>query len=148
MADTKLEIAVGAAVLATAMGFAVYSANIAGLSVSQDGYELIASFRSADGVEIGTEVRLAGVKIGSVTELELNLKTFRADTTMLLRDEIQIPDDSAISVASEGLLGGNYIEILPGGSPFNIEPGGEIEDTQGSISLIPLLMKIFAGDGE
>ena len=60
-----------------------------------------------------------------------------------------MPDDSGIIVASEGLLGGNFIEIVPGGSPINLEPGEEIIDTQGAVGLIELLTKFVgaaAGD--
>ena len=145
MADNKSEIFVGAVVLAAAIGFAVYTASVTGLRSASSGYELSASFRSVEGVKVGTDVRLAGVKVGSVTGVELNPDTFRADAYFTVQDGIEIPDDSAISISSEGLLGGNFVEILPGGSPFNLEPGGEIEDTQGSVSLVTLLMKFVAG---
>ena len=145
MADNKSEIFVGAVVLAAAIGFAVYTASVTGLQSSSSGYELSASFRSVEGVKVGTDVRLAGVKVGSVTGVKLNPETFRADARFTVQDGIDIPDDSAISISSEGLLGGNFVEILPGGSPFNLEPGGEIEDTQGSVSLVTLLMKFVAG---
>ena len=75
----------------------------------------------------------------------MTTKTFRAVTDISLAENIQIPDDSAVIVASEGLLGGSFVEIIPGGSPFNLEAGGEIEDTQSSVSLINLLLKFVAG---
>ncbi|MFP4329041.1 MAG: outer membrane lipid asymmetry maintenance protein MlaD, partial [Paracoccaceae bacterium] len=101
-----------------------------------------------EGVTVGTDVRLAGVKVGSVTELELNPQTYRAETTFSVDEGVQIPDDSAVVVASEGLLGGNFIEISPGGSMFYFEPGDEIIDTQGAVSLVSLLLKFVTGDGE
>ena len=97
---------------------------------------------------MGTDVRLAGVKVGTVTGMELNPQTFRADVTLSVEDQIQLPDDSAVVVASEGLLGGTYVEIVPGGSPFNLEAGGEILDTQGAVSLISLLLKFVSGSEE
>ena len=114
----------------------------------QDHYSLTASFRSAEGISLGTDVRMAGVKVGTVTALDLNNETFRADTEFTMRNGIEIPDDSAISIASEGLLGGNFVEVIPGGSPFNVDPGGEIEDTQSSVSLLTLLMKFASGSDE
>jgi phospholipid/cholesterol/gamma-HCH transport system substrate-binding protein len=111
-------------------------------------YPLIASFRSAEGISLGTDVRLAGVKIGSVTSLDLNRETFRADVTVSVETEVTIPEDSSIAVSSEGLLGGSFVEIIPGGSLFNLEPGGEIEDTQGAVSLIGLLSKFVSGNAE
>ncbi len=145
MTEKRSEIFVGAVVLAVAVAFLIYVVQSTGLGPSGDRYSLSASFRSAEGVSAGTEVRLAGVKIGSVTEVTLDPKTFRAVTAISLAEDIQIPDDSAVIVASEGLLGGSFVEIIPGGSPFNLEAGGEIEDTQSSVSLINLLLKFVAG---
>ncbi|MCI5086843.1 MAG: outer membrane lipid asymmetry maintenance protein MlaD [Rhodovulum sp.] len=150
MAENATEVAVGGAVLATAAGFLFYVVNATGVGSTPSGvYELGASFRSVQGIAVGTDVRMAGVKIGTVTGLDLNPTTFRADTTFTVQDDILLPDDSGIIVASEGLLGGNFIEIVPGGSPINLEPGEEIIDTQGAVGLIELLTKFVgaaAGD--
>lgn len=144
--ENKTEIAVGGLVVAIAAGFMIYAGQVSGLSVGGEDYALTASFRSADGVEVGTDVRLAGVKVGRVTELYLDPETYRAQATIAVAKSIEVPDDSALAVSSEGLLGGNFVEILPGGSPFYFQPGDEIEFTQGSVSLIGLLTKFVAGD--
>ncbi len=141
------EVLVGGAVLACAVAFGVYASQSTGLSQGGTGYELGASFRSLEGVGVGTDVRLAGVKIGTVTDVTLNSETYRADTTFSISDGILVPDDSAIVISSEGLLGGNFVEVMPGGSPFYFEPGDEVTDTQGAVSLISLLVKFVAGDG-
>jgi len=148
MSHNTTEVLVGGVVLAAAISFAVFAGQAAGLSSSGDDYPLTASFRSIEGVSVGTDVRLAGVKIGTVTEVTLNPQTFRADTKFTVIQGIDIPDDSAVLVSSEGLLGGNFVEIMPGGSPFNFEPGNEIEDTQGAVSLITLLLKFVSGSGD
>ena len=145
MAENPIEVIVGGFVLAAAIGFVVYAGKATGYGSAPESYALSASFRSVEGVTVGTDVRLAGVKIGSVTQLDLNPGTFFADATISVKDGILLPEDSAILVSSEGLLGGNFIEILPGGSPVNLEPGGEIEDTQGAVSLISLLLKFVGG---
>lgn len=145
MAENTTEIVVGGAVLAAAIGFAIYAGQIAGFSTGGDAYPLTASFRSLEGVSVGTDVRLAGVKVGTVTDVALNPQTFRADTEVSVAQNIEIPDDSSIIISSEGLLGGNFVEIVPGGSPFNFAPGEEITDTQGAISLISLLLKFVSG---
>lgn len=145
MAHNKLELLVGGAVLAAAVGFGVYAAQIAGVSSGADTYDLTASFRSLEGVGVGSDVRLAGVKIGTVSEIQLNPETFRADTIVAVSKGIDIPDDSAIVISSEGLLGGNFVEVVPGGSPFAFEAGDEITDTQGAVSLISLLLKFVSG---
>lgn len=149
MSAVRTEITVGAAVVAVAIGFLAYAGQVSGFSSSTTGYPMTASFRSLEGVSVGTDVRLAGVKIGTITDVSLNAETFRADTQFTILNGIELPDDSSIVISSEGLLGGNFVEILPGGSPFNFEPGAEIEDTQGAVSLVGLLMKfVSGGDGE
>ncbi|MBL4749519.1 MAG: outer membrane lipid asymmetry maintenance protein MlaD [Amylibacter sp.] len=146
MKNNPLETAIGALVVMAAVGFLYYASNIVGISGPSDTYDVKASFRSAEGIALGTEVRMAGVKIGSVTGMELSPITFRAELKVAIKKSIEIPDDSAIAVTSEGLLGGNFIEIIPGASEFPVENGGEIEDTQGSISFITLLMKFVSGN--
>ena len=146
MSSETTETIVGGAVLAAAVAFGIYAANIADLGSSNSGsYELSASFRSLEGVSVGTDVRLAGVKIGTVSSVELDPETYRADTIVSVNRDTQIPDDSAIVISSEGLLGGNFVEVVPGGSPFFLEAGDEIVDTQGAVSLISLLLKFVSG---
>ena len=145
MSENRAEILAGAAVLAAAIGFLVYATGGQGLSAQAGTYPLKASFRSVDGITPGSDVRLAGVKVGSITKLVLNPQSFYADATIAIDKAIQLPDDSAILISSEGLLGGNYVEIQPGGSSENLAPGAAIEDTQGSVSLISLLMKFVSG---
>ena len=146
--NNPIEIAVGGLVLAGAIGFAVFAGQTAGLSGAGSTYPLSASFRSLEGVAVGTDVRLAGVKIGSVTDVALDIETYRATTVFGISQGVEIPDDSAVVISSEGLLGGNFVEIMPGGSPFYFEPGDEVTDTQGAVSLISLLVKFVAGSGE
>lgn len=143
--QNKLETIVGAIVLSVAVGFTFFAANRTGLvSANSQNYQLYASFRSAEGVRIGTDVRLAGVKIGSVSAMELDPETYMARTELSISNDIEIPDDSAVTVSSEGLLGGNFIEVVPGGSLYAFDPMTEIEDTQSSVSLTTLLMR-FVG---
>jgi len=147
MPESTTETIIGAAVIAAAAGFLLFSSEITGGATKDGSYELKASFRSADGISVGTDVRLAGVKIGTVSGLDLNRETFRADARVSLPEGLEIPDDSAILVSQDGILGSSYIEIIHGGSPINLEPGGEIEDTQGSVSLISLLLKFVSSNG-
>jgi phospholipid/cholesterol/gamma-HCH transport system substrate-binding protein len=146
MAYERAEILAGAAVLAVAAGFALYAVRGSGVVSEPDSYPLTASFRSVEGVSVGTDVRLAGVKVGTVTALTLNPETFFADATISMRNDVTLPVDSTLLVSSEGLLGGTFVEVQPGGALEVVEAGGEIEDTQGAVSLITLLMK-FAGGG-
>ncbi len=149
MSEHITEVVTGGAVLAVAAGFLLYAGQVGGVGIGQSGMDTYtASFRSAEGIGIGTDVRLAGVKVGSVLEMELDPKTFRAETKFTLQENVLLPDDTAVVISSEGLLGGSYLEVLPGGSPFNLEPGAEIEDTQSSISIVQLLLKFVSGEEE
>lgn len=139
------EVVTGSVVLAAAVGFFLYAGQIVGFSGTGASNSYTASFRTADGISVGTDVRLGGVKVGAVTGISLNPETYRADTAFTVQSDVALPDDTAIIISSEGLLGGSYVELLPGGSPFNLEPGAEIEDTQGSVSLVQLLLKYVAG---
>lgn len=148
MAENSTEVVAGAAVLAAAVAFVFYATQSTGLSGSSATYDLKASFRSVEGITLGSDVRLAGVKVGTITSLDLNPVSFFADATVSVQKNLQLPDDSAILISSEGLLGGNFIELVPGGSETNLAPGAEIEDTQGSVSLISLLMKFVTGKSD
>lgn len=148
MSEHTTEVLVGGAVLAAALGFIVYAGQLTGFGgVSSGVNDFNASFRSIEGVSIGTDVRMAGVKVGTVTNLILNPQSFRADAVFTVTDTVELPEDTAVIISSEGLLGGNFVELLPGGSPFNLEPGAEIEDTQSSVSLVQLLLRFVTGDG-
>lgn len=147
MRNPWAEIIAGTLVLVVAVGFALVGVQRAGFSGSSASYDIVASFRSAEGISVGTDVRLAGVKVGSVQALELNPQTFRADAIISVANGIEIPDDSSIVIASEGLLGGNFVDVQPGGSPFVLAAGDEVMDTQGAVSLINLLAKFAAGSG-
>jgi phospholipid/cholesterol/gamma-HCH transport system substrate-binding protein len=145
MRESVTEVAVGALVIIVAGSFLAYAARATGFTRGGGDMTLTASFRSVEGVSVGTDVRLAGVKIGSVTGMELNTQTYRADAVMTLSNDIPIPNDSSAVVASEGLLGGNFIEIVPGGSMDNFASGDEIVDTQGAVSLLQLLLTYVGG---
>lgn len=148
MRENPVEVLTGAAVVLAAGGFLLYAAQATGYAGPSEGLRLSASFRSIEGVSLGTDVRLAGVKIGSVTGTALDPATFRASTELTVTADVLIPDDSSAVVASEGLLGGTFIEIVPGGSLTTLPEGGEIADTQGAVSLLQLLLQYVSGGNE
>ena len=145
MSENKAEVALGAVVLAIAIGFVGYLSQSTGLTMGGDSYQIRAGFRTAEGISIGTDVRLAGVKIGAVQDLSLNSETYRAEAVLAIQNDVLIPDDSALTITSEGLLGGHFVEVMPGASFDYLADGGEIIDTQGSVSLVTLLMKFVSG---
>ena len=148
MRENIVETLVGTAVVVVAAAFLVFTLQTTGGGGSTSGYSLNAAFRSAEGVSVGTDVRLAGVKIGTVTDMVLDAQTFRAVTVMDISADVPIPDDSTAVVASEGLLGGTFVEIVPGGSFDNYADGAQILDTQGAVGLTALLLRFVSGGGE
>jgi phospholipid/cholesterol/gamma-HCH transport system substrate-binding protein len=144
-ANNAAETAIGAVVVLTAAGFLLYAGQSAGFRGEAGAYPLMASFRSVEGVAVGTDVRLAGIKVGTVTDLGLDLQDYQAQVTFTVEDGLEIPEDSSVIVAQEGLLGGTYLEITPGASEFMLAAGDEILDTQGSVSLLNLLMRFGTG---
>jgi phospholipid/cholesterol/gamma-HCH transport system substrate-binding protein len=148
MQNGFVETLLGAAVVAVAAAFFYYGWNTTG-SGAVAGYELQARFDRIDGIAVGTDVRLSGIKIGSVTVQELDQKSYRALVKMNIKNDIAIPDDSSIKVASEGLLGGAYLAVSPGGSDDMLKAGGEFSTTQGSVDLIGLLgQAMFSSGGD
>lgn len=145
MSENRGEVLAGLGVVLLAAGFLAYAGMGRGVGAG-DSYPLMASFRSADGISVGSDVRLAGVKVGTITKMSLNPTTFFADLEISLDPSVQLPTDSAVVISSEGLLGGNFVELIPGGALETLAAGEQIEDTQGSVSLITLLMKFVAGD--
>ena len=142
------ETLVGALVLGIAIVFAVFLWRFSDVDFGAGQYTVNAKFRSVEGITVGTDVRLAGVKIGSVSNLSLDPKSFNAIARLSIKPEYQMPEDSAAIISSEGLLGGNFVEILPGGSYEVMVDGSEFSETQGAVSFISLLMKFVTGKDE
>jgi len=147
MASNAAETLIGAAVLAVAGGFLVYAANTADVNVSGDGYSLVAKFRKAEGLTVGGDVRIAGVKIGTISEMSLDTDTYQATVALSIRQSVPIPDDSSAKITSASLLGDSYIAIDPGGSEYMLAEGDEIDFTQSSISIGDLIGKFIQGSG-
>lgn len=136
------EILVGAVVLLAAAAFLGYAVAHSGRS-SASGYELHANFDHIDGLNVGSDVKLAGVKVGSVLAARIDPKTYLANVTLSVRDGIELPKDTSAEVTSEGLLGGKFLGLTPGGDPTMLKPGQTITITQGSVSLEQLLGKFI-----
>tara|TARA_X000001036_G_C20614960_1_gene780549 strand:+ start:233 stop:673 length:441 start_codon:yes stop_codon:yes gene_type:complete len=104
-----------------------------------------ASFYDVSGVKVGTQIKLAGVNIGKVVGVSLDTNEYVAEVTLAINNNIKIPDDSEIIIASESLLGGNFVSITPGGSEVYLEPNEKFVYSQGSINLNSLIQK-FTGN--
>jgi phospholipid/cholesterol/gamma-HCH transport system substrate-binding protein len=100
---------------------------------------LSAEFDRVDGLNAGSDVKIAGVKVGSVVSMRIDPQSFQAQVTMRVQPGLRLPTDTSAEVQSEGLLGGKYISLVPGGSERMLGEGGRITETQGSVSLESLL---------
>lgn len=142
MQRNVVETVLGAVVLAAAGGFLLFAAETTDLA-PQDGYVVTAQFDKIDGLEIGNEVRISGVKVGKVIGFDLDPMTYLAIVKMNIRDGVEIPADTAAVIASDGLLGGKFMSLEPGGEEMMLKDGGEISYTQSTPSLETLLGQVI-----
>lgn len=148
MAYRGWEVALGGAVVVVAAGFVWFAVTTAGTALRAPAtYPLSATFSSAEGVRAGTEVRMAGVRVGRVQSMALDPQTLTARVEVLVSEGIPIPADSTLAVASESLLGGVFLEVVPGGALDNLAPGDAFFDTQSAVSLTNLLLRFATGGG-
>ena len=140
MQRNMLETVMGAIVLLTAVAFvslAYEAANIRGT----DGYELEAEFGATGGLSVGDDVRISGIKVGRISRQELDPVTYAARIVMSLDERIRIPTDTSARITAASLLGGNYLELIPGADEDMMQPGEIIYDTRDPVSLTDLLSK-------
>ncbi len=137
------ETLMGAIVLIAALIFVVYSFQKTGIKkdFSENQFTIFADFDSVDGLRVGSDVMLAGVKIGTVSEIKLDNNYFFARTLMSLYKDFLIPNDSEAIIVSDGLLGEKYISLNVGGATESLKSGDQIIYTQGSINIVNLLNK-------
>ena len=138
------ELIAGAVVLVIALGFLGYAVAHTGRG-SVSGYRLSAKFDKIDGLAAGADVRLAGVKVGSITHTHVDPKTYRAVVDMMVAPDVKLPKDSSAQISTDGLLGGKVIALVPGGDDKMLADGGEITITQSAASLEDLLGKFIFG---
>ncbi|HUA76182.1 MAG TPA: outer membrane lipid asymmetry maintenance protein MlaD [Acetobacteraceae bacterium] len=138
------EVGTGAVVLVLAAGFLAYAVVHSG-AAPLGGYPLHATFNSVSGLPVGSDVKISGVKVGSVTAESLDPETFLANVTFTVANDIKLPKDTSASVLSEGLLGGDYLSLDPGGDAAMLAPGGRIAVTQSAINIESLIGKFIFG---
>ena len=140
MKRNMIETVLGAVVLVVAMVVVWFAYSNASLQTTS-GYEVIAKFDRIGDLKEGADVKLSGIKVGSVLHQKLDPKTYQAIVTMIIEPEVKLPTDTAAEVASDGLMGGSHLLLSPGAESKMIKPGGEITSTQGAVNLIDLIGK-------
>jgi phospholipid/cholesterol/gamma-HCH transport system substrate-binding protein len=146
MARSIVETVLGALVLLVACGFLFWAYGRSNIG-SPNGYELVARFDRADGIDVGGDVRISGVKVGTVTAKSLDPQTYVAEVRFSVQNGIELPTDSSASVSSASLIGGKYLSIVPGGEDRYLEPGGQITLTQSSVSIEDLIGRYIFSQG-
>lgn len=142
MKRSAIETVLGAVVLLVAAVFMVLAYNTTDLK-PKSGYELIGKFYAVDGLTVGSDVRIGGVKVGAVVDQYIDPDLYQAVVKISVQNEIKVPEDSTMSVSSSGLLGGKYLKIDPGQSSTLLQDGGEIKKTKDVIALEELLGKVI-----
>ncbi|MDA9055384.1 outer membrane lipid asymmetry maintenance protein MlaD [Alphaproteobacteria bacterium] len=140
MHRNTLETVMGAIVLLAAAGFVMLAYEAADVK-GNDGYEIAAEFGSTGGLSVGDDVRISGIKVGQITAQQLDPITYIAKVSMAIEPTIKIPSDSSARITAASLLGGNYLELMPGAATDTLGAGGVIYDTRDPISLSDLLGK-------
>jgi phospholipid/cholesterol/gamma-HCH transport system substrate-binding protein len=148
MNNTSVEAAIGAVVIVVAAAFFVFLYLTSGGAAVRDGYTLTAEFDNVAGVNTGTDVRLAGIKIGTVTGQSLDPQNYQARIVMAIDRAVKLSEDSTARITSEGLLGSTFVALEPGGSDAMLANGGQIANTQGAVDIWTLVSQAMFESGK
>lgn len=147
MKQNIIETIVGFAVLIIAFLFLIFAYKTGSSMTNDKGYQLTASFQSAEGISVGSDIMISGIKIGSVKKISLDPNSYFANVYLNINESIKIPKDSKAQVVTSGLLGGKYIAIVPGSDNEDLTPNEEIRYTQSAINIESLINKIVSSFG-
>lgn len=147
MPRNLLETLLGAVVVVVAVGFLAYAYLNGGPGDGAGGMTLTARFESIDGLNVGSDVRISGIKVGEVVSETLDPESYMADVRFTVASNIALPSDSSAAISSASLLGGKYLSLTPGGDTQMLEEGGEITLTQPSLNIERLIGQYAFGVG-
>ncbi|HJD57891.1 MAG TPA: outer membrane lipid asymmetry maintenance protein MlaD [Rickettsia endosymbiont of Ceroptres masudai] len=147
MKQNIIETIIGFVVLIIALLFLIFAYKTGSSITSSKGYQVTANFQSAEGIAVGSDVMISGIKIGSVKKITLDPNSFYASVYLNINDDVKIPTDSKAQVVTSGLLGGKYISIVPGNDDENLAANEEIRYTQSAINIESLINKIVSSFG-
>ena len=145
MRYSLVEILLGAVDLLMAIGF--LTLGMQSINKQKDGYNISLIFGSTAGLKNGDDVKISGINVGKITKLRLNPEDYNAKVDIIINNDIKIPDDSSAKITSSSLLGGNFLDIVPGSSEQNLRPSDIVYDTTDPVSFTDMLGKvIFSGN--
>ncbi|MDF1747798.1 MAG: outer membrane lipid asymmetry maintenance protein MlaD [Alphaproteobacteria bacterium] len=139
MQRSLIETIMGAIVLIVAGLFLYLAYQTTDIARDNDGYTLVGRFGAVDGLTLGSDVRIGGVKVGTVTEQKIDPELFQAVITLTIDKDVHVPTDTTAAIASDGLLGGEFVKLTPGREKTLLKDGDEITDTQDVVAIEDLL---------
>jgi phospholipid/cholesterol/gamma-HCH transport system substrate-binding protein len=145
--DNIIEALIGAVVLLLAVWFVTFAYGRTERGGLDDGYTITARFPNTSGVSVGTDVRVSGLKVGTVADEKLDTQTYQALLKLTIDKDVKLPLDTSAAITSEGILGGNYIALAPGGDTEMLREGDEITDTQGAVDMMSLIGSVINRTG-
>lgn len=148
MKDNLVETAIGAAVIVIAAIFFVFAYTSSGIGKAQGGYRVTAEFDNVEGINVGSDVRMAGIKVGTVTAQSLNTESWQAVLTFSMDPSVKLAEDTTAKITSEGLLGSKFVALDPGGSDVMLADGGTITYTQGAVDIWKLIAEAMFGQAK
>ena len=147
MKHDVIETIVGLAIIIIAIGFFAYAYKLSNQQSDNQGYVLSAKFQNAEGIVEGSDVMIAGIKVGSVKQMILEKNTYSALIKIVLNQDVKIPEDSTAAVTTSGFLGSKFISITPGGSETDLKENEQIKYTQSSVNIEALIGKFIYSTG-
>lgn len=144
MGNKMFETVMGALVLAVAATFMMFAYQSSNLK-TVEGYTLKGKFTSITGVALGTDVRIGGIKVGVVSDLELDSNSYQAVVTMQIKNSLKLPKDSSAAIATDGLLGGKYVKLEPGADDQMLAANDFFPHTQSAIDIGEIIGKLAFG---
>ena len=147
MGRNLIETLMGAVVLVVAGLFLIFAYSTTNVRPVR-GYTVTAKFERVDGLNPGSDVRLSGIKVGTVIDQKLEPNTYLAVVTMSIDSHVKLPIDTVVQITSEGLLGSNFVALVPGAEEKVVQPGGELRFTQAPINLVQMLGKFIFSSAE
>ena len=141
MKNSVVETITGAIVIAIAAIFFFYVYSSTDMGKGRGGYSILAYFDNIEGISIGSDVRLAGIKVGSVADQKLDQENYQAVVTFSIDKSVKLPEDTSAKITSEGLLGEKFVALEPGGSETMLKDGDALSSTQSALDVWALVNK-------
>lgn len=142
------EALVGLFVVVFAAWFVSFAWARTGGGTATGAIHVTALFPNSTGINVGSEVRVAGIKVGTVSDQQLDPQSFQVKATLAIDPSVKLPADSSAAITSEGLLGATFIALIPGGDPAPLKDGDTIADTQGAMDLMSMVGQFINKSGD